>query len=387
MEYLDQYDVLAVVARVLRCDSGHAIRRTDLDRVAKVLDTVRAAGEVPEAAAALVCGLIRERPFVGPTTMIAMALTLQFAALNGYELELEPVEPLDELLLRLRGGEASESEVEQLLHGRLTPVTAPGDLSPDDLRLDPSALGLDPAFDPWTLGLEPALLGWEDEIMGRTTGMYERFTDPARRVIAVAQDEARVLQHAYVGTEHLLLGLLGVSDSPVAKILAGFGISPASVRETVREIIGAGNADAVRPHHFPFTPRAKNVLEAAYQEARGLGQDDIGPEHLLLGLLRDRTGVAAQVVDRLGANPDELRRKVLERYHRRQRSEAAVHELLTEENPIGWEPHGRRRYLLAGLTALLDENERLHDEVERLREENQRLHQENQRLHDQRHEE
>jgi ATP-dependent Clp protease ATP-binding subunit ClpC len=140
--------------------------------------------------------------------------------------------------------------------------------------------------------------------------MFERFTVRARRVVVLAQDEARELNHNYIGTEHLLLGLLREGEGMAARVLDELGISRTAVREQVVEIIGPG--EDARSGHIPFTPRAKKVLELSLREALQLSHDYIGTEHILLGLLREGDGVAAQVLVRLGADLNRVRAKVLE---------------------------------------------------------------------------
>ena len=141
--------------------------------------------------------------------------------------------------------------------------------------------------------------------------MFERFTDRARRVIVLAQDEARMLDHNYVGTEHLLLGLIHEGDGIAAKALESLGISLDVVREQVEGIIGRGQ-QAPRSGHIPFTPRAKKVLEFSLREALQLGHSYIGTEHILLGLIREGQGVAAQVLVGLGVDLDRARERVIQ---------------------------------------------------------------------------
>jgi ATP-dependent Clp protease ATP-binding subunit ClpA len=139
--------------------------------------------------------------------------------------------------------------------------------------------------------------------------MFERFTDQARRVVVLAQEEARLLGHGYIGTEHILLGLLAEGEGLAFQALASLGISLDAAREQVAEIIGEG---AVQPSgHIPFTPRSKKVLELSLREALQLGDSYIGTEHILLGLAREGEGVGAQVMDRLGAGKDRVLAQVL----------------------------------------------------------------------------
>jgi ATP-dependent Clp protease ATP-binding subunit ClpC len=140
--------------------------------------------------------------------------------------------------------------------------------------------------------------------------MFERFTDRARRVVVLAQEEARRLDHNYIGTEHILLGLLRDGEGVAVEALDGLGISLEETRAKVGEIIGRGSDQP--SGHIPFTPRAKKVLELSLREALELGTDYIGTEHILLGLIREGQGVAAQVLVDLGAGLEQTREKVLE---------------------------------------------------------------------------
>ena len=138
--------------------------------------------------------------------------------------------------------------------------------------------------------------------------MFERFTDRARRVVVLAQEEARTLNHNYIGTEHILLGLIHEGEGVAAKALESLGISQEAVRQQVKEIIGQGQQ--APSGHIPFTPRAKKVLELSLREALQLGHNYIGTEHILLGLIREGEGVAAQVLVKLGADLNGVRLQV-----------------------------------------------------------------------------
>ena len=139
--------------------------------------------------------------------------------------------------------------------------------------------------------------------------MFERFTDRARRVVVLAEEEARALDHNYIGTEHILLGLIHEGDGVAARSLESLGISLDAVRQQVEEIIGRG--EQAPSGHIPFTPRAKKVLELSLREALQLGHGYIGTEHILLGLLREGDGVAAQVLVTLGADLNRVLGQVI----------------------------------------------------------------------------
>jgi ATP-dependent Clp protease ATP-binding subunit ClpC len=139
--------------------------------------------------------------------------------------------------------------------------------------------------------------------------VFERFTDRARRVVVYAQEEARLLNHDCIGTEHILLGLLRDGEGVAAKALTELGISLDDVRSDVIDTIGQGTT--VPTGHIPFTPRAKKVLELSLREALQLGHNYIGTEHMLLGLVHERQGVAAQILVRRGAQLDRVRAQVV----------------------------------------------------------------------------
>lgn len=152
--------------------------------------------------------------------------------------------------------------------------------------------------------------------------MFERFTDRARRVVVLAQEEARMLNHNYIGTEHILLGLIHEGEGVAAKGLEALGISLEGVRAQVEEIIGQGQQ--APSGHIPFTPRAKKVLELSLREALQLGHNYIGTEHILLGLIREGEGVAAQVLVKLGADLNRVRQQVIQLLSGYQGKEAAT---------------------------------------------------------------
>src|SRR5580700_2548666 len=143
--------------------------------------------------------------------------------------------------------------------------------------------------------------------------MFERFTDRARRAVVEAQEEARTLSHNYLGTEHILLGFIREGEGTGAKALESLGISLDTVRQQVQEIIGQGQH--APSGHIPFTPQAKKVLELSLSESKALGHHYIGTEHILLGLIREGDGVAAQVLVKLGADRIRVRQQVIQLLH------------------------------------------------------------------------
>jgi hypothetical protein len=169
--------------------------------------------------------------------------------------------------------------------------------------------------------------------------VFERFTDRARRVVVLAQEEARLLNHNYIGTEHLLLGLLHEGEGVAALALESLDVSIEAARAQVEDIIGHGG-QAIVSGHIPFTPRAKKVLEFSLREAMQLGHNYIGTEHILLGLVREGEGVAAQVLAKLGADLSRVRQAVVE--------EVSSDMLTIEELPPMREPAPERPRLIVG---------------------------------------
>jgi ATP-dependent Clp protease ATP-binding subunit ClpC len=165
--------------------------------------------------------------------------------------------------------------------------------------------------------------------------MFERYTDRARRVVVAAQEEAREFGHNYVGTEHILLGLIHEGTGIAAQALTALGVSQDETRTQVEAIIGRGDLAHIQDGPIPFTPRTKKVLELAAREARDLGHDYIGTEHLLLGLMREGDGVGAQVLNSAGIEFSAVRHQVRELLRGQQKSYAPAGELPAGELPAG----------------------------------------------------
>jgi ATP-dependent Clp protease ATP-binding subunit ClpA len=158
--------------------------------------------------------------------------------------------------------------------------------------------------------------------------MFERFTDRARRVVVLAQEEARMLNHNYIGTEHILLGLIHEGEGVAAKALESLGIALEGVRQQVEEIIGQGQQ--APSGHIPFTPRAKKVLELSLREALGFGHNYIGTEHILLGVVREGEGVAMAVLDGRGATGPNIRSMIQAALTQAEAAKAAVEVAVAE---------------------------------------------------------
>ncbi len=335
MDLLELDEVLVVASQVLRCDAAAVVRRCDLHALEVAIadhHTAAEAGDTATAAAGLLRGLVRRRPFRGPNRTIAVAATLQLLALNGCDLELEPVDEIDALLDKVAAGGLTLTALADQLSLRIVP-------------LPPST----------TEG----------------TPMFERFSQRARQAVALAQEEARDLGHDYIGTEHVLLGLVREDDGIAAIVLRDLGITATQVRTQVEEIVGRGKGSPAG--HIPFTPRAKKVLELALREAMQLGHNYIGTEHVLLGVVREEKGVAAQILVKHGANLATVRQAVLAELgepdlpESRSETESRLANLAEFDIPSGIEIRvGRRKRLVRELTALFQENDKLRKEVDRL---------------------
>ncbi len=340
MILLGPEDVLAVAADVLGCGAAVVVERADLVALDEAIGEQRtsaATGGSLGAAGGLLAGLVQHRPFRGPNRTIALAATLQLLALNGLDLDLEPPGEIDVLLDKVAEGNLPPGGLAAALQSRLRPLH-----------------DADPVF------VSTFDSPQEDD-------MFERFTDRARQVMVLAQEEARMLDHSHIGTEHLLLGLLHEGEGVAARALANLGVSLEAVRAQVDEMIGRGQR--APGGHIPFRPRAKKALELALRESLRLGDNYIGTEHILLGLIREGDGVAAQVLVELGASPERVRQQVLEARSAFERDIAGPLGLVDDvREPLHRGTFaGRRVQLLNELNALFDENDRLRHEIDRLR--------------------
>jgi prophage maintenance system killer protein len=265
-------ELLAVATRVLRASPVDVVESTDLDAVATALEETSDAGDDPAAAAAaLLRGLLRRRPFVRANRRVAVAATLQMLALNGWDLALEPART-DRLLDEIAHDTVPAARRTELLCAMLRP-----------LRTQRVSFG--------------------------EARMFERSTDRVRRVVVVAQIEARRLHHEYIGAEHILLGLVAEHTSRGGQVLGQLGVAIDAARAQVRELAGTGRR--APKAHLPFTPQAKRILELSMREALGLGDSHLGTEHLLLGLVRESESGGARVLVKLGVDLEDVRQRVL----------------------------------------------------------------------------
>jgi prophage maintenance system killer protein len=296
---LEVADLVVIASRTLGLDTGQVLDLLDPAAAERALAMVRPGsgpGDPAGLAAALLRALVRERPLRRGNQQVALATMLQFLALNGWELEADPPGPAAAMVAELAAGTLDARNVADRLAPRLRPSAHAVTHVKDAPIRRGSALLLAERLKRATMRTQP-------------TGMFHRFTNPARRAVYLAQEEARLLRHDYVGTEHILLGLLYEGTGAAAKALESLGISREDVRGQVEEITGRGQGS--RSGHIPFTAPAKKVLELSLREAQALGHHYIDTEHLLLGLLREDEDIAAQVLTRLGADHAQVREHVL----------------------------------------------------------------------------
>jgi hypothetical protein len=306
---LDLAGLVLVASRTLALEEEAVLGQADLEAAAVVLAKAhRRPGDPERQAATLLHGLVRGRVFGARSGEVAVVAALQLLALQGREAgDLGPPAAVRELLAGIAGGRVGTDEL--------------------------------------TAWLERSTTGWRVE-------MFERFTDRARKVTVDAQAEARRLGHGHIGTEHLLLGLLGVPESVGTRALVALGLSLDGLRAEVER--AAGRGEGAPTGHIPFTSRAKKVLELSLREALALGHNYIGTEHILLGLIREGEGVAAQVLAERGAELAAARQEVVRQL------------LLDAGGRAGARPS--REALVADIDALYEEIVRLAREVHRLTE-------------------
>src|SRR5690349_19823770 len=202
-----------------------------------------------------------------------------------------------------------------------------------------STIGV-PASPPATTVVLTRIRSFEERMHCAPGGasMFERFTDRARRVVVLAQEEARMLNHNVIGTEHILLGLIHEGEGVAAKALESLGISLEAARVQLGQLIGPGRRASCG--HIPFTARATKVLELSLREARRGGHDAVGPEHILLALIREGAGTGARMLLELGAEADVVRRHVTRLQPEREAREAVRADAEAPSTPPGPDPPG-----------------------------------------------
>ena len=264
--------LVAVAAEVVRARTGPALQFVDVAALIQVVESLADVPEDPvEQAVTLIVELVRRRPLpVGNQRLAAVAADVWLDAAS-LRLDVDDGTILAKTLQAVARGEAGRAEVRQVLHDHVTACTHAG---PEG------------------------------------GAMFERFTDRARQALVLAQTEAAAVDHDFIGTEHILLGLAAETDGVAGRVLAAQGFSVESARHRVEAIVGRGDASTDRGKP-PFTPRSKKVLELSLREALALSHDYIGTEHMLLGLLREGQGVGAQVIHEEGIEQAALRDAVL----------------------------------------------------------------------------
>jgi ClpA/ClpB-like protein len=261
---LDLAGLVLVAGRALDMEEDAVLALADLEAAGSVLAAARDAGDPSRQAATLAHGLIRRQVFGPRSAAVALLAACQLLALRG----LKAVD--------LGAPMAARSLLDGVAGGRV-------------------------GIDELAAWLEQSTTGWREQ-------MFERFTDKAREVVVLAQDEARRLGHSEVGTEHLLLGLLAVPEGAGARSLVALGIPLGDVRAELEERIGRG--EGAPGGHLPFVTQNKKVLELSLREALQLGHNYIGTEHILLGLIREGESGAAQVLAGRGADLAGVRQEV-----------------------------------------------------------------------------
>jgi hypothetical protein len=271
-------DLVVVASEVLDLDTDAVLVLLDLDAAARALaDPEPPVEDPPGRAGAMLHGLLHNRPLRQGNRRVALIATTQFLAVNGWQLDIDPPEDLMRVLLAADSPAELAAWMRQRLHRAGT-------------RHEERAMF------PKSTGRAKRL-------------RFTRFTERARRVVVLAQEEARMHQRDHIGTEHLLLGLIHEGRGLAAQALASLGIDLDDVRRLVAEIGGPGRQ--APSGHLPFTARGRKVLDLALREALQLSDSSVGTEHLLLGLTGEADGVAAQVLARLGVTLDEVRDRVL----------------------------------------------------------------------------
>jgi Clp amino terminal domain, pathogenicity island component len=331
---LDLAGLVLVASRTLDLDEKVVLALADLEAAESVLTMAGDGRDPAQQAAILLVGLVRRQVFGPRSAEVAVMAALQVLALNGQDVgDLGSPAALRELVTGVAAGQVGADELAAWLAKRARPGTPP-----------PRARG------PLSLRRkEPKqprdLKHAEDWMEG---GMFERFTTRARNALKLAQDEARRMDHHYIGTEDVLLGVLGEPDGIGARALVALGLSREAARAGVERIVGRGKGAPAG--HIPFAPRAKKVLELSLREALQLGHNYIGTEHIVLGLVREGEGVAARIMVESGADLPKVRQEVVR---------------LVSTLPAPSPPKER---VLADIEALYEEIVRLAKEVARLTE-------------------
>jgi hypothetical protein len=304
---LEVTDLILIASRTLGLDTGQVLDLIDVaaaeDALAEAQPGSGSAGPALRAAA-LLHALIRQRPLRHGNQQVALAAMLQFLAINGWDLDPDPPGPVATMVAGLAAGTVSTRDAAALLAPRLRPSGQHDKRGHDDHPKE-APMRPRPAL-PLAERIKSALSD------PRRTRVYPRgFTGRHKQAVDLAMEQARQLGHDHLGTEHLLLGLLGAGDGVAAQVLASMGISLDEARSRVEDIIGRGPGAGTRTGRILPTPQARRVLGLTLREALALGHNDVGTGHLLLALLREGHGIAAQVLTALGADHARVREQIL----------------------------------------------------------------------------
>ena len=296
---LELADLVVIASRTLGLETGQVLELLDTAAAGQALIQAQpgsGSGDPASPAAALLHALVRRRPLRRGNQQVALAVMLQFLALNGWEMDPGPPEPVATVVADIAAGRLDAPAVAGWLAPRLRPSDRGAAWVKEAVMRGHAARPLAERIKKATLRRQPR-------------GMFQRFTDRARRVVVLAEEEARLLRHNAVGPEHLLLGLLHEGEGVAARALESLGVTREAVRQQVEQIIGCGQW--APGGHIPFTPRAKKVLELSLREAMALGHNYVGTEHILLAMSREGDGVAAQALTGLGIGHAQVRERVL----------------------------------------------------------------------------
>ena len=306
---LEVANLVLIASRTLGLDTGQVLDLVDVAAAENALAAARPGSESADPAlraAALLHALARQRPLRRGNQQVALSAMLQFLAINGWDMDPDPPGPVAAMVAGLAAGTAGTRDAAALLAPRLRPSDQHDRRGHDD---HPKEAPMRPR--PALPLAERIKFALRDP---RRTRVYPRgFTDRHRQAVDLSLEEARQLGHDYLGTEHLLLGLLGAGDGVAVQVLESMGIPLEEVRSRVEGIIGpgSGRGSGTRAGRILPTPQARRVLGLTMREALALGHNDVGTGHLLLALLREGHGIAAQVLTALGADHARVREQVL----------------------------------------------------------------------------
>ncbi len=304
---LEVADLVLIAGRTLGLDTGQVLDLVDVAAAENALAEAQpGSGSAGPAlsAAALLHALARQRPLRHGNQQVALAAMLQFLAINGWDMDPDPPGPVAAMVEGLAAGIVGTRDAAALLAPRLRPSDQHDRRGHDDHAKD-ALMRPRPAL-PLAERIKVALLD------SRRTRVHPRgFTDRHKQAVDLALEQARQLGHEHLGTEHLLLGLLGAGDGVAIQVLASMGIPLEEARSRVENIIGHGRSHGTRAGRIQPTPQARRVLGLTLREALALGHNDVGTGHLLLALLREGHGIAAQVLTALGADHARVREQVL----------------------------------------------------------------------------